>query len=96
MTVDKALKESADNTEGFVNFARNIRGVDVAVMIKYADENVTRVSMRSKNTNVSEVAQSIGGGGHIRAAGATVYKNLSQAKEIVLNAIIEGMKKQNA
>ena len=70
MTVDKALKESADNTEGFVNFARNIRGTDIAVMIKYADENVTRVSMRSKNTNVSEIAQSIGGGGHIRAAGA--------------------------
>lgn len=96
MTVDKALKESADNTEGFVNFARNIRGIDVAVMIKYADENVTRVSMRSKNTNVSEIAQSIGGGGHIRAAGATVYKNLDQAKEVVLNAIVEGMKKQNA
>ena len=96
MTVDKALKESSDNTEGFVNFARNIRGTDVAVMIKYADENVTRVSMRSKNTNVSEIAQSIGGGGHIRAAGATVYKNLDEAREIVLNAIVEGMKKQNA
>ena len=65
-------------------------------MIKYADENVTRVSMRSKNTNVSEIAQSIGGGGHIRAAGATVYKNLDEAREIVLNAIVEGMKKQNA
>ncbi len=92
MTIDKALKESADNTEGFVNFARNIRGVDVAVMIKYADENVTRVSMRSKSVNVSKIAQSIGGGGHIRAAGATVYKNLVEAKDIVLNAIVKGMK----
>ena len=59
MIIDKALKESADNTEGFVNFARNIRGVDVAVMIKYADDEVTRVSMRSKSVNVSEIAQSI-------------------------------------
>lgn len=92
MTIDKELKASADNTEGFVNFARNIRGVDVAVMIKYADEEITRVSMRSKSVNVSQVAQSIGGGGHIRAAGATVYKNLTQTKEIVLNAISEGMK----
>ena len=91
MTVDKALKESADNTEGFVNFARNIRGVDVAVMIKYADESITRVSMRSKAVNVSRVAQSIGGGGHIRAAGATVYENLAQTKEIVLKAIIKGI-----
>ena len=82
MIIDKALKESADNTEGFVNFARNIRGVDVAVMIKYADDEVTRVSMRSKSVNVSEIAQSIGGGGHIRAAGATVYKNLMEAKDI--------------
>lgn len=96
MTVDKAIKESADNTEGFVNFARNIRGVDVAVMIKYADENVTRVSLRSKNTNVSEIALTLGGGGHIRAAGATVYKNLAQAKDIVLSAIVEGMNRQNA
>lgn len=96
MIIDKALKESADNTEGFVNFARNIRGVDVAVMIKYADDEVTRVSMRSKSVNVSEIAQSIGGGGHIRAAGATVYKNLMEAKDIVLNAIIKGMNKENA
>lgn len=96
MTVDKAIKESADNTEGFVNFARIIRGVDVAVMIKYADENVTRVSLRSKNTNVSEIALTLGGGGHIRAAGATVYKNLAQAKDIVLSAIVEGMNRQNA
>lgn len=96
MTVDKALKQSADNTEGFVNFARNIRGVDVAVMIKYADEKVTRVSMRSKTVDVSAIAQSIGGGGHIRAAGATVYQDLAQAKDTVLNAIIEGMKSQNA
>ncbi len=96
MVIDKALKESADNTEGFVNFARNIRGVDVAVMIKYAGEKATRVSMRSKNVNVSAIAQSIGGGGHIRAAGATVPENLEIAKDIVLNAIIKGMDEQNA
>ena len=92
MVIDKELKASADNTEGFVNFARNIRGVDVAVMIKYADEAVTRVSMRSRSVNVSEIAQSIGGGGHIRAAGATVNKSLAETKDIVLNAIIKGMK----
>lgn len=91
MVIDKALKQSADNTEGFVNFARNIRGVDVAVMIKYADDKVTRVSMRSKSVNVSKIAQNIGGGGHIRAAGATVNKNLNDAKNIVLDAIIKGM-----
>lgn len=91
MVIDKALKQSADNTEGFVNFARNIRGVDVAVMIKYADDEVTRVSMRSKSVNVSKIAQNIGGGGHIRAAGATVNKNLNNTKSIVLDAIIKGM-----
>lgn len=91
MVIDKALKQSADNTEGFVNFARNIHGVDVAVMIKYADDEVTRVSMRSKSVNVSKIAQNIGGGGHIRAAGATVNKNLNDAKNIVLDAIIKGM-----
>lgn len=96
MVIDKELKQSADNTEGFVDFARNIRGVDVAVMIKYTEDKVTRVSMRSKTVNVSTIAQSIGGGGHIRAAGATVYENLAQAKDTVLNAIIEGMKQQNA
>ena len=95
MTITKAIKESADNTEGFVNFARSIRGVDVAVMIKYTEDEVTRVSMRSKNANVSAIAQSIGGGGHIHAAGATVYKNLAEARQIVLNAIIKGMQ-QNA
>mgnify|MGYP007061079577 CR=1 FL=1 len=37
--------------------------------------------MRSKSVNVSEIAQSIGGGGHIRAAWCELYiKNLMEQK----------------
>ena len=47
-----------------------------------------RVSMRSKGVDVSSIAASFGGGGHIRAAGATLYTSLEQAEEQVTAALL--------
>lgn len=88
---DEDLMKLATNTEGFVDYARNIRGVDVAVFLKYIDDNTTRVSMRSHETDVAAICQSLDGGGHIRAAGATVHAPLAEAQDIVLAAIERGM-----
>ena len=51
------------------------------------DENVCRVSMRSKGLDVSKVAGEFDGGGHIRAAGCTLKMPLAEAKKAVLDAI---------
>ena len=61
------------------------------MMFKGVEKNVTRVSMRSRCLDVSKVALSFGGGGHKRAAGCTIYKNMTEAKEIMLTAIADEM-----
>lgn len=85
--LDRELMERLESTEGFIDMVRVIEGVDVAVLIKCVDENVCRVSMRSKGLDVSKVAGEFDGGGHIRAAGCTLKMPLAEAKKAVLDAI---------
>lgn len=74
-------------TDSFVSYPRYIEGVDVAIMFKAVEENVIRVSMRSSKTDVSKIALSFGGGGHLKAAGCTVNGSLKEAEQLVLEAI---------
>ena len=85
--INSDLYDKNVNTDNFIGFARYIEGVDVAVLFKAVEPDKTRVSMRSQNTDVAEIALSFGGGGHIRAAGCTVELPLAEAKQKVLEAI---------
>lgn len=87
ITLDAALLADVENTEGFINYPRNIEGVEVAVMFKAVDESNVRVSMRSRRLDVSRLALIFGGGGHMRAAGCTVSGTIGEAKSKVLQVI---------
>ncbi len=87
LEINNRLYDKNVNTDNFISFARYIEGVDVAVLFKAVEENITRVSMRSQHTDVAAIALSFGGGGHIRAAGCTVELPLEEAKQKVLEAI---------
>lgn len=76
-----------DSTEGFIDLIRVIDGVDVAFLISEKAEKFCRVSMRSKGVDVSKIANKLGGGGHIRAAGCTLYTTLDDAEKILVEAI---------
>ena len=89
--LDQELVATLDSTEGFIDFVRVIEGVDVAVLIKCVGENICRVSMRSKGTDVSAVAMRYGGGGHVRAAGCTLSMPLTEARLTILSALSEVM-----
>jgi phosphoesterase RecJ-like protein len=91
MFLDQEFVASVDTTEGFIGFARVITGVDVAVLVKEKEKALCRVSMRSRFTDVSVIAQAFGGGGHIRAAGCTLQMPLAEAKKTILKAIIEAV-----
>lgn len=86
-----------DDTEGFINYPRNIDGVEIAIMFKEVDTNSVRVSLRSKTADVSNLALAFGGGGHARAAGCTLAEPLDRAKTLVIAAatkqLIEGFSK---
>ncbi|MFQ5736556.1 MAG: bifunctional oligoribonuclease/PAP phosphatase NrnA [Thermodesulfobacteriota bacterium] len=81
-----------DDADGFVNYARGIKGVDVGVLIREAGANEYKVSMRSKGSiDVSQVAMSFGGGGHRNAAGFNVRGKLEEIRARVLAALKERM-----
>lgn len=70
-----------EDTEGIVNYGRNIEGVLVSALLKESDGNQTRVSLRAKpGIDVQKVAATWGGGGHAAASGCTIPLPLAEAK----------------
>ncbi len=89
VTQDMFIKThtNPDNTEGFVNFARGIRGVEVGVLLREDEKDVFKISIRSRGRiDVSDVATHFEGGGHKNAAGGTVRGSLEEAKTRVIEA----------
>lgn len=92
MFIDAEIEKMADTTEGLVDLIRVIDTVEIAFILRYQDEKTCRVSLRSKGIDVSKIAKSIGGGGHIRAAGCTLHTNFEDAKNILLKTLGEYFK----
>ena len=90
--VSEAIAHLVDSTEGFIDQVRVIDGVEIAFMLTCKQPEFCRVSMRSRTVDVSKIARSLGGGGHIRAAGCSIKKPFNEAKEIILKAIANAIK----
>jgi phosphoesterase RecJ-like protein len=81
---------NAELTDGFVNYPRSIKGVEVAVFFRQLEEARFKVGFRSKGlVNVAALAKAFGGGGHHNAAGGNVDGTLEEVKRIVYRAIDE-------
>ncbi len=60
-------------TDGFVNYPRSIRGVEVAVFFREISAGLYKVGFRSKGkVDVSALSAAFNGGGHHNAAGCTL------------------------
>lgn len=71
---------SSDDLDGFVNYPRNVEGVEVGMLFKEKAVGVIKVSLRSSGrVDVAAIAQSLGGGGHVRASGCTIHGTLEEA-----------------
>jgi phosphoesterase RecJ-like protein len=84
-----------EDSSGFVHELRSIRGVEVSVMFMEVRPNLVHVSMRSKDWfDLSTFAKSIGGGGHPRAAGATIEgKSVFEVMDYVIPRLREELRK---
>lgn len=83
---------SFNDVDGITSYTRDIEGVEVGILIKEKKENEVKISLRSKNyVNVSEIAKKFNGGGHIRAAGCTIYDSVENAKEKVLKEVLKSI-----
>lgn len=64
---------TSEESDGFVNYARAVKGVEIALFIKEQADGVYQVSFRSRgNIDVGTLARHLGGGGHHNAAGARI------------------------
>lgn len=77
-----------DDVEGIVEYARRLVGIDVAVLLRELGDGRTKISLRtSGDTDVAAAARTLGGGGHVKAAGAVLDAPLADACELVLGAL---------
>lgn len=84
----------SEDVDGFINYARNIKDVQVTALIQEKRNNTGKpgnpsefhVSLRSDGTvDVSAIAHAFGGGGHSNAAGFSVESTLPDIKSIVFD-----------
>lgn len=81
-----------EDCDGIVNLGRNITGVEVAVMIRQLANGILKVNLRSKAyVDVASIASMFGGGGHKRAAGCMLDKELEKFKVMLLEDIKEAL-----
>ncbi len=76
--------------DGIVNQLRVTKGVKVAVFLYENEDGTFKASLRvNGDVNVAEIAVSLGGGGHIKAAGCTLDGPKEAAEQRILAAVSE-------
>jgi len=85
--INKVGAKDSD-VEGIIDFAINIRGVEVGIVVREKTDGTVKASLRSKTfVDVSQIASKFGGGGHIRAAGFTSNKEIVEVKKDIVDCI---------
>jgi phosphoesterase RecJ-like protein len=86
---------SPADAEGFINFLRSVKSVEMAMLFREGTEGNVHVSLRSKgDVDVASFAQRQGGGGHRHAAAfevsgrlETIRSRLTEAAQLYLEKI---------
>jgi len=85
----EGARASWEDIEGMVNWARNVDGVQVGVLLTTAKGGGVRVSMRSRSekVDVGRICLGLGGGGHPGAGGCHIPADLTVTKDRVVRAL---------
>ena len=91
--VDEAMYRETgsdcEDTEGLIDLARALDGVQVAVFMRPGENGVSwKVTFRGKyDADVGALAASLGGGGHRHAAGCTMRGGFDEVRDKVARAV---------
>ncbi len=94
--ITKKMIEDAGATRSeasaLADVPRSVGTVQASAVIKEEDNGVCKISFRSKgNCNVEHVASLFGGGGHEKAAGATIEGSVEEVHDIILPHLIKAV-----
>jgi phosphoesterase RecJ-like protein len=78
----------SEDTEGLVDYARSIEGIEIGVLVEERPEGA-KASLRAKDPamRVDRIAANFGGGGHACAAGLNVGEPVEQLRTQLITAI---------
>ena len=77
-----------DELEGFAPLTIQLEDTEVGILMREREPNVFKCSFRSADqVNVSAICQTIGGGGHAKAAGCIIEGDLDEAKAYLIDAV---------
>jgi phosphoesterase RecJ-like protein len=90
--VAERLGATSEDFEGLIDHARSVERTRVALLFREMPDGVTKISFRSNGaTDVNRIARDFGGGGHVKAAGATVARPAADAVPLVLQRVREAL-----
>lgn len=86
----ESFNDSNLDTSDIINIALSIANVQVAIVIKEVEDGV-KASLRSKDlVDVRKIAEALGGGGHVKAAGLKINGlSLEEGKVKILDEVIK-------
>lgn len=77
-------------TDGFVNYPRSIKGVEVGLFFRQVGPRSFKIGFRSKGTvDVGSLSRELGGGGHHNAAGAVMEGSMEEVRAAVFSRLAE-------
>ncbi len=77
-------------TDGFVNYPRSIKGVEVGLFFRQLEPRSFKIGFRSKGTvDVGSLSRELGGGGHHNAAGAVMEGSMEEVRAAVFSRLTE-------
>ncbi len=78
-------------SEDLLDLARAVAAVEVVILVRVVSAGKCKLSLRSKTDyDVNRLARRFQGGGHAKAAGATVEGSLEDVRSRVVSAALEG------
>lgn len=83
----KKCNASFSDLDGITEYLLNIDGVEISLLITQRSEDYVKLSFRSRQLNISDVAMEFGGGGHKLAAGAGCNGDLHEILNKALNKL---------
>ena len=86
-------KARGEDLVGIIDHLRSVKTAEVAILMREEEKNKFKINFRSKGTvNVSNIANALGGGGHVQASGCTVEGELTDVKKRVLDLVLKEFK----